>query len=134
MIVVDASVLAPAVLFDDATGARARTAIHGHEAIHAPQLVHAEVLSHVRRLVRSGTINTARGERALARALQLPMDTHPHEDLVPTAWRLRDRCSAYDALYVALAQILDATLLTADTRLARAVAGICRAQVVNSSA
>lgn len=134
LIVVDASVLAPALLDDGAIGERARAALEDHSSIHAPQLLFAELLSRARRVHRSKLADASRCERALLRATQLPLVTHGHESLLPQVWHLRDRCSAYDALYVALSQIFDATLLTADARLARSVANICKVQVVDASA
>ena len=55
----------------------------------------------------------------------------PHRLLVPRVWELRDNLSAYDAAYVALAEALDAPLLTADARLTRATGPRCRFELVS---
>jgi predicted nucleic acid-binding protein len=55
---------------------------------------------------------------------QLGVHRHPDAALLPRAWELRDTCPTYDGLYVALAEALDATLITRDGRLARGIAGL----------
>jgi predicted nucleic acid-binding protein len=98
---------------------------HGF-ALHAPHLVDVEVLSALRRLVSSGEATTERAGEAIADLLELPIERYAHEILVPRIWQLRENFSAYDASYVALAEALadePVPLLTADARLARAVAG-----------
>lgn len=133
MKVVDASVAAPAVLDDGRSGANARDALAGPGSLHAPQLIHPEVLSHARRWVRADATRAARATIGLELLGTLPVTIHDHAPLAPPAWELRDRCSAYDAFYVALARALGATLLTADRRLARAVDGICDVTFVHAS-
>jgi predicted nucleic acid-binding protein len=99
----------------------------GHRfALHAPHLVDVEVLSALRRLVSSGEATGERAGEAIADLLDLPIERYPHDILVPRVWQLRENFSAYDASYVALAEALadePVPLLTADARLARAVAG-----------
>lgn len=74
----------------------------------------------MRRLVVAGAIPAERGSRAIRRLSQLDLARHPHEELLPRVWELRDNLTAYDAVYVALAEALNAPLLTLDARLARA--------------
>jgi predicted nucleic acid-binding protein len=77
----------------------------------------------VRRYAAAGEIDAERGRAALADLADLPLRRYPHGVLLPRAWELRHGLTAYDAVYVALAEALDAPLLTRDTRLAAAVHG-----------
>jgi predicted nucleic acid-binding protein len=61
-----------------------------------------------------------RAGEAVEDLLDLPLSRYPHEPLLPRIWALRDRCTAYDAAYVALAEVLAAPLLTRDRGLAAA--------------
>jgi predicted nucleic acid-binding protein len=125
MLVVDASAVTELILgrpAGDAVGDH--LAGHGF-ALHAPHLVDVEVLSALRRLVSSGEATVARAGDAVADLLDLPIERYPHDILVPRVWQLRENFSAYDASYVALAEAVanePVPLLTADERLARAVA------------
>jgi predicted nucleic acid-binding protein len=125
MLVVDASALTELVLgrpAGDVVGEH--VAGHGF-ALHAPHLVDVEVLSALRRLVAAGEATAERAGDAIADLLDLPIERYPHDILVPRIWQLRENFSAYDASYVALAEgVADdpVPLLTADARLARAVA------------
>jgi predicted nucleic acid-binding protein len=99
------------------------------EDIHAPHLIDVEVASALRRLVATGRIGEARARAALRVLQQADIRRHPHQPLLPVIWSLRDRVSAYDATYVALATALEATLVTTDRRLA-SVAGLpCAVEV-----
>jgi predicted nucleic acid-binding protein len=89
-------------------------------ALWAPQLLDAEVGQALRRYVRSGELDPDFAGEHLWRLDRLPVERVEHELLIHVAWGLRDRISFYDALYVALAQMLDEPLLTLDARLARA--------------
>lgn len=115
MLVIDASVLVEALLV--AGPARARLA---SDTLQAPELIDAELLSVLRRLVLVDKLQEGHAEQALATAHHLGLRRHSSRSLSPRAWELRTDLSAYDALCVALAEQLDAPLLTADARLARA--------------
>lgn len=84
----------------------------------------------MRRWVARDWLALARAEIALKDLADLPLVYHDHKPLRARVWALRERMSAYDATYVALAEALDATLLTTDTRLARAEGPRCRVTVV----
>lgn len=119
MLVVDASVVVPLLLDPGGTGETAVRRVAGHR-LSAPALLDVEVVSVVRRLVLRGDMEAARGRTALADLQALPVVRHQHAGLVQRCFELRDSVSAYDASYVALAEALDATLVTADAPLSRA--------------
>lgn len=121
MIVLDASALID-LLMRRPTAARTAAAIGDRRAIHAPHLIDTEMLHVMRRWVARGWLALARAEIALEDLAELPLVHHDHKPLRARVWALRERMSAYDATYVALAEALDATLVTADGRLARAAA------------
>lgn len=99
-----------------------RAAIMGDA--HAPSLVDVEATQTLRGLLRGAQLSAAEAQLGRAELGQLAMRRHPDAALLERAWQLRDVCTVYDALYVALAEALDATLLTRDERLARGVAGL----------
>lgn len=82
------------------------------------------MLSALRRWVIRGRLDAARATVALDDLGQLRIEYHAHHPFRERAWNLRDRLSAYDATYVALAESLDATLVTADGALARATTDV----------
>jgi predicted nucleic acid-binding protein len=86
----------------------------------APHLLDVEVAQALRRLVQQGERGQADARVALEELSALDLERHPHEPLLDRIWALRKNLTAYDATYVALAEALDAILLTCDGRLARA--------------
>lgn len=88
--------------------------------IDAQELIDAELLSVLRRLVLANKPQEDQALQALSTAARLGLRRKPTRSLWPRAWELRTTLSAYDALYGALAEQLQAPLLTADARLARA--------------
>jgi len=87
------------------------------QSLHAPHLLDVEVAQVLRRYVREKTITEQRGEEALEDLGDLPLNRYPHDFLLPRVWELRATLTAYDAVYVALAELLDAPLLTCDGRI-----------------
>jgi len=124
VLVVDASVLVTALADDVSDGDRARARLRG-EALAAPDHVDLEVTSVLRGRHAGGHISARRAELALADLAALPMDRVPTLRLIARCWELRDNLTVYDAAYVALAEVLDAPLLTADARLAKAPGPRC---------
>ncbi len=88
--------------------------------LHAPHLLDVEVAQVFRRFALRGMLGEARGLEALRLLAALPLSRHDHAQLLPRIWALRANITAYDAAYVALAELLGATLLTRDRRLAAA--------------
>jgi predicted nucleic acid-binding protein len=120
VIVVDASALLE-FLLQTPLGARVEARLfRGHEEFHAPHLADVEVTQGLRRLVRAGEVSPDRAAEALADLTDFDLHRHPHLDLLTRAWKLRENVTAYDAMYVALAEALDAPIVTCDAPLARA--------------
>lgn len=92
--------------------------------VHAPALIDVEVTQTLRGLLRASKIDRQRAEQAREDLADLAIRRHPDASLLRRAWDLRDVCTTYDALYVALAEAIDASLVTRDARLARGVGGI----------
>ena len=128
MLVADASVIAPAVTDGGADGRRIRRRLRD-EQLAAPDLLRLEVLSVLRRHHRAGGLDASRAAHAIDDLLALPIAVYPTAPLLPRCWELRDDLTASDASYAALAEVLDATLLTADARLARAPGLSCRTEL-----
>jgi len=129
VLVVDASVVAPAVADGGPDGVRFRQRLHG-EQIAAPDLLRVEVLSVIRRQLHVGAIDVTQAEHAVTDLLDLPITVYPTAPLLLRSWRLRDNLTAYDACYIALAETLGWSLLTADTRLARAPGTRCPIEAI----
>lgn len=119
-IVLDASAAVELLLGSDVGRRLAHRLADPDIGVHAPHLLTIEVAQVLRRVVGSGRMTPARGRAALANLVDLDVQRHDHEFLLPRVWQLRDNATAYDALYLALAEALDAPLLTLDARLGRA--------------
>ena len=129
VLVVDASVAAPAVADGGPDGARCRQRLRG-ERLAAPELLQLEVLSMLRRQVRRAELRPAQAEAAVVDLLDLPMVIYPTALLLRRIWQLRDNLTSYDACYLALAEALGASLLTKDSRLAETPGVRCRVEVL----
>lgn len=114
MIVIDASALLE-FLLQTPLGRRVESRLfRDQDELHAPHLVDVEVVQGLRRLVRTGEVSAGRADEAIADLADLDLHRHAHLDLLSRAWTLRDNISAYDAIYVALAEAIEATMLTCD--------------------
>lgn len=124
MIVVDASVLCDAVFDLTPAGPRCSERLDTAGRIVAPEVVTLEILNVARGLARAGLCDPAFAVRAAAHARAM-VETVSHSPLVDRAWELRDNLTAYDASYVALAELLGCALVTGDARLADAPGPRC---------
>jgi predicted nucleic acid-binding protein len=120
MIVVDASAVLESLLRTPAAKAVEGRLFDTGQTLHAPHLLDVEVAQVIRRYAASGEIESERGRAALADLADFPLNRYPHDFLLPRVWDLRNNLSAYDAVYISLAEALDAPLLTRDRRLASA--------------
>jgi predicted nucleic acid-binding protein len=129
VIVIDAGVLATALADDGASGAAMRARL-ARDALAAPELIDLEVASVFRKLVASSHLTADRATQALGDLSALPIRRTPHAPLLERCWELRENVSIYDAAYLALAEVLDVRLLTADVRLARAPSTRCEFELI----
>lgn len=134
MIVVDAGVVVDFLMGRQPALQGIAAALTGREqeALHAPELIEPEVLNALRGLVRRGHATVERAEIAVADLGRLRMVRYSHTPLRARIWALRDELTAYDAVYLALAEALgdESALLTGDAGLfARATASLGDARV-----
>ena len=130
MIVVDASAMIEVLLRTPAAAAVDARLFEPGETLHAPHLLDVEVAQVIRRYVANGDIDADRGREALDDLADLRLRRYPHDVLLPRIWELRHNLTAYDAAYVALAEALDAPLLTRDRRLAAAAGRRARIELI----
>jgi predicted nucleic acid-binding protein len=129
VIVVDASVVVQTLLRlpgADAVEARLLAA----QSVHAPHHMELEVLQTIRRVEHRGEIAEASGKAAVGALKNFRVNLHDNGDLLLRVWALRRNLTCYDAAYVALAEFLDAPLLTRDRRLAAAPSHSARIEVI----
>ena len=118
-VVCDASALV-ALLLDGSADGRWATSILSGADLAAPSLVGFEVANIVRRHELAGLVGRDQAAQAHADLLDLAIEQWPYDLLAARAWQLRENLSIYDAGYVALAELLDADLVTLDRRIGRA--------------
>ena len=127
---IDASALVNAIL--DPSARRKLADLVEGESLAAPDLIDGEVLSAARAHARRGTLSERAAHGVITLATACPIRRVPCGALVDGAWAYRERLSAYDALYAALAARLDATLITDDLRLARGCRGVVSTTTLRS--
>lgn len=130
MIVLDASAALEVLLMTPDGPRVAERLFAAGETLHAPHLLDVEVVQVLRRYARSGALDPARGMEALEDLADLPLTRYPHDLFLPRIWELRHNVTAYDAVYVALAEALEAPLLTRDRALASAGGHRARIELV----
>jgi predicted nucleic acid-binding protein len=118
VIVIDASALLEALLQTPAAAAVEERLFGEGLPLHAPHLIDLEVTQVLRRYEATGQVDAARCQDALDELQEFSLRRYQHDVLLPRVWELRYNLTAYDAVYVALAEALDAPLLTRDRRLA----------------
>ena len=115
MIVIDASAVLEVLIGEPNDTLAPRLA--GEAVLHAPHLLDTEVLHVLRRLEHRDELTSEQARSARRSFDSLAIDRYPHRPLSDRVWDHRAVLSAYDATYVALAEALDATLVTTDRRL-----------------
>ena len=130
MIVVDASAITELLLQTELGRNVERRIYRDDDDLHAPHLLDVEVLSALRRLVHVGEVVAGRAEEAIEDLELLRIIRHGHLDLAARAWELRQNFTAYDAVYLALAESLDATVVTCDRPFSAAPGHSARIEVI----
>ncbi len=130
MIVVDSSAVLDVLLGTPRAEVIQRRIFRPRETIAAPYLLDLEVVQVLRRFCRSRQIDERRGREAIEDYLAMPIERFAHEPLLGRVWELKANLTAYDAIYVALAELLNARLLTSDGRLARSPAARGLAELI----
>jgi predicted nucleic acid-binding protein len=130
MIVVDASALLEALLRTPTAKTVEGWLFDPRRTLHAPHLLDVEVAQVIRRYAANGEIDSERGRTALADLADFPLHRYPHDFLLPRIWDLRNNLTAYDAVYVALAEALNVSVLTRDRRLAAAAGHHARVELI----
>ena len=118
MIVIDASAVIEILLGTRLARQCRDRVLDSGDVCCAPHLIDVEVAQVLRRYAARSVITDQRGEQALEDLLDLPIERYPYDPLLARVWQLRHSVSAYDAVYVALAEVLEARLVTCDARLA----------------
>jgi len=130
VIVLDASAAVEWLLQTSSGVEVARRALSPGESLHAPHLLDIEVAQVLRRAVKMRAISRDRAHEALEDLSQLRLQRYPHFPFLPRVWELHGNLTAYDAVYVALAETLDAILLTRDRKIAAAPGHHARVEVI----
>lgn len=120
-IVADASALLDYLLGNESAPPLDRIMRRADADFHVPAMCDVEVASGLRRQLYRGVLDEPRAQLALIDYGDLPLTRHPHRWLLRRVLQLRENFSAYDACYVALSEAMNASLLTTDERLKRAV-------------
>jgi predicted nucleic acid-binding protein len=99
--------------------------------LHAPEVIDLEVMHGVRRLIRAGEISEMQALDAMNVYRETPITLHGHRQHLPRIWHLHHNITAYDASYIALAEVLGVPLLTLDAKLARAPGHTARVELID---
>ncbi|MDQ6637300.1 MAG: type II toxin-antitoxin system VapC family toxin [Candidatus Dormibacteraeota bacterium] len=130
MLVVDASCLCEVLIGGPgAQPIRDRLAADTDQA--APNIVDVEVFGVIRREHLRGRLDRTEATQAIEDLEAWPGERFGHRLLLSRAWELRDTVRGWDAMYIALAEALDAVLLTTDRRLEAATGPTCRVEAID---
>lgn len=132
MIVLDASALVELLLSTPAGRAIASRIADPRLGLHVPHVADLEVAQALRRYTKDDALDARAAAVALEDLHALDLQRHAHEPLLDRVWELRHNLSAYDAVYVALAEVLDTVVLTCDGRLSRTPGALRRVELVGS--
>ena len=129
MTVTDAGVWIRAIV-DEAPGDPVRARLATETSVAAPALIDLEFANVLRGLLTKKSIGPRLAEQALREFMQVPIQRYGHLALLQRIWQLRANLTAYDASYVALAELLGINLLTIDRRLATVPGISCHVEVL----
>jgi predicted nucleic acid-binding protein len=132
VIVVDASAILE-VLLRTGAAAAVEARLFSGETLHAPHVLDLEVAQVLRRYERGGELFARRGREALDDLEAFAIERYPHHLFLRRIWSLRANATAYDACYLALAEALDAPLLTTDRRMAGVPGHDARVEIIQNS-
>ena len=127
---VDASVAVNALADNTSDGDRARAALLANPDLAAPDLISVEVVSALRKWWQMRQLSDQNMREAIENLTDLEVAHYPTLPLMARAYELRSNLTPYDAAYVALAEMLDCPLLTADIRMAKAPGPLCQIKVI----
>jgi predicted nucleic acid-binding protein len=130
VIVADASAIVSALLSTTGAGARARERLRQDPDLHVPHLLDVEVTTALRRRVRLGQTDVELATVVLGDLAELAAMRWDHEPLLYRVWELRENVTPYDAVYVVLAEMLDAQLVTSGARLFNAPGLRCTVELL----
>jgi predicted nucleic acid-binding protein len=130
VIVLDASAAVALVLVEPAAVAIQSWLVRPSMSLHAPHLIDVEVTQVLRRYWLAGDLDATVAHERLQLYLDLPITRHAHEALLIRAWQMRANVTAYDAMYLSLAEALDAPLITLDAKLAGAPGHRARVELI----
>ncbi|MBV9140381.1 MAG: type II toxin-antitoxin system VapC family toxin [Pseudonocardiales bacterium] len=125
MTVFDASVLVDALVVAGPAGNDAREVLRDRSLLHVPSIFAAEATSAIRAMQARGEVSTGQARGAVSKIKTMRTVQYPFEPFLDRVWELRDNLTVYDGWYVALAESLDTSLVTADRRLAQASGPRC---------
>jgi predicted nucleic acid-binding protein len=132
MLVVDTSAVLEALAArDPAPRLIERLAADGD--LHAPHLMDTELLHALRGMGIRREISDERAADALSDFAELALVRYPHQPLNDRVWELRHNLTAYDATFIALAEVLAAPLITCDARLASAPGHTAQIELFDAS-
>jgi len=124
-LVIDASVVVAALVDDGPEGRWAEALLAGN-ALAAPHLLQVEAANVLRRASLAGELSADTASLAHGDLVDLRVELFAYEQFADRVWDLRMSVTAYDAWYVAVAELLEAPVATLDQRLAHAPGPRCR--------
>jgi predicted nucleic acid-binding protein len=132
VLVVDASCLVEVII--GGPGAEPiRERLIADDDLAAPSIIDVEVFGVIRREHLVGNLDRTEATQAIEDLRDWPGERFGHQHLLERAWELRDTVRGWDAMYVALAEVLGAVLITTDLRLAGTPGPACSIEAVESA-